>query len=231
MAPTTRSDASIQAFFPPTPRPSPKKAMTTSRPVVDAIGDGFTTEEIYEALRPAPALQWQPTEEYTECDIKELLPGSKPVSFMGRVANIFDVAQTPKTPKSAKGCLKLCVKDDHAAITVRVWYADGVPNLRIGSLVSIWTTHISNGAHGTLSSTSAPLFVSLFPERDRGCHMMIHENSDNGSQYKPPLGYREGRVLDGLMSLANFIDGGFDVVDAKIMVVVKSIGHRKKGIV
>ena len=37
---------------------------------------------------------------------------------MGRVANIYDVANAPKTPRSAKGCVKLCVKDDSGAITV-----------------------------------------------------------------------------------------------------------------
>jgi hypothetical protein len=30
------------------------------------------------------------------------------------------------------------------------------------------------------------------------------------------------------MTLQNFIDGGYDVVDAKILVVVKSIGVKKK---
>jgi hypothetical protein len=31
------------------------------------------------------------------------------------------------------------------------------------------------------------------------------------------------------MTLQNFVDGGYDVVDAKILVVVKSIGAKKKG--
>lgn len=47
--------------------------------------------------------------------------------------------------------------------------------------------------------------------------------------YLKPLGYREGRPLSGVMTLQNFIDGGYDVVDAKILVVVKSIGVKKKG--
>jgi hypothetical protein len=57
------------------------------------------------------------------------------------VANIFDVANAPKTPGSAKGCVKLCVKDDHDAVTVRVWYANRYPQVRLGSLVSVWTNH------------------------------------------------------------------------------------------
>jgi hypothetical protein len=89
---------------------------------------------------------------------------------------------------------------------------------------------VSNGENGNLASISAPLFASLFPERDRNCHLMVHENSDDG-RYRSPLGYREGVPLNGLMTLQNFIDGGYDVPDAKILVVVKSVGSRKKSIV
>ncbi len=58
---------------------------------------------------------------------------------------------------------------------------------------------------------------------------MVHENSDNGTMYRLPLGYRRGFPLSGVMTLQNFVDGGSDVVDAKILVVVKSIGQRKRG--
>ena len=80
-----------------------------------------------------------------------------------------------------------------------------------------------------MASSSAPLFISLFPERDRSCHLMVHQNSDNGTMCAAPLGYREGRQLSALMTLQNFIDGGYDVIDAKVLVVVKSIGAKKKG--
>lgn len=56
---------------------------------------------------------------------------------------------------------------------------------------------------------------------------MVHDNSDDG-RYRTPLGYTEGVPLDGLMTLQNFIDGGYDVTDARILVVVKSIGSKKK---
>ncbi|KAK1084900.1 hypothetical protein LTR48_005026, partial [Friedmanniomyces endolithicus] len=216
-------DASIQAFFSPTPQSSPAK-----RPSVDDIGDGFTAEEIQVALQPKLPGPWQPPGKYTESDICDLRPGPKAVMFMGRVCNLFDVANTPKTPRSARGCVKLCVKDETGATTVRLWYAYHMPALRLGSLVSIWTTHISDGENGTLSSTSAPLYASLFPERDRSCHLMLHENSDDGSMHKKPLGFRKGQPLAGLMTLQNFIDGGYDVPDARILVVVKSIGPKKR---
>ncbi|EME50016.1 hypothetical protein DOTSEDRAFT_164931 [Dothistroma septosporum NZE10] len=215
-----KGDASIQQFFLPTPSTSPIKRAEP------AVGDGFTAEEIRDALAPKH-IEWQPDREYEDREINDLEPGPKAVTFMGRVANIFDVANTQKTPRSAKGCIKICVKDGVAAITVRIWYASRVPNLRLGSLVTIWTNHISNGENGTLSNSNAPLFASLFPERDRNCHMMIHDNSDPG-MYKTPIAYRPSLPLDGLMTLQNFIDGGYDVTDAKILVVVKSIGAKKR---
>lgn len=58
---------------------------------------------------------------------------------------------------------------------------------------------------------------------------MVHDNSDDRNMCNAPLGYRQGRPLNGVMTLQNFIEGGYDVVDAKILVVVKSIGAKKKG--
>jgi hypothetical protein len=187
---------------------------------------------------------------------------------MGRVANIFDVPQMSKSPHAAKGCCKLCVKDCDNTITVRenrsvrqsssdnsmqvrVWYATYKPNLRLGSLVSIWTCHsklyhtrntsiacsqdpdlwkVSHSESGTLSSPQTPLFTSLFPERDRNCSIMIYENSDNAQMYTSPLGYQVGEQLDGLMTLRSFIEGGHELAKPKILVMVKSIGNRKTSI-
>ncbi len=121
MAGSGRSDASIQAFFPPTPNSSPLKKLHPKTSTIGApIGDGFTAEEVHEALKPQPVEPWKPTAEYAECDIRELRPGARAVTFMGRVANIFDIATTnmQKAPRSAKGFIKLCVKDDTGAMTV-----------------------------------------------------------------------------------------------------------------
>lgn len=120
----SKGDASIQAFFSQAPSSSPTKSTSKSASSSDApIGDGFTAEELQEALKPKPAEPWHPSTEYAELDIRDLEPGPKAVTFMGRIANIFDVANTPKTPRSAKGCIKLLVKDDRAAVTVWHPYA------------------------------------------------------------------------------------------------------------
>lgn len=115
MGGSNKNNASIQAYL--TPITSPVKAGRSPIPAAP-VGDGFTAEEVQEALRPKAADAWHPSEEYVDCEISDLFAGPRAVSFMGRVANIFDSANTPKTPRSAKGCIKLCVKDGGSAITV-----------------------------------------------------------------------------------------------------------------
>lgn len=102
-------------------------------------------------------------------------------------------------------------------------------NLRIGQLISVWTPHVSHGDTGPFSMTSASLFISIFPEQDRSCNLLVEDHSDNGSQCKTPVGYRKSQQLLGLMTMKNFIDGGYDVKDGKLVVCVKSIGPKKTG--
>lgn len=121
--------ASIQSFFPPTPQTSPSKypatlADASSSPIRG--NDGFTSSEVQEALRSKPAEAWQPTIEYTDREIRDLYPGSGAVMFMGRVAVLFDVRHTSGMPQSAKGCVKLCVKDDTGAVTVSLPFYDAL---------------------------------------------------------------------------------------------------------
>ena len=101
-------------------------------------------------------------------------------------------------------------------------------NLRLGHLVSIWTPHVSNGEHGALAISDAPLFTSIFPERDKACHFVVQENDDQGVLFKSPLEYSEGNALPELMTLNNFANGGFDVPNARVLVCVKGVGAKKK---
>lgn len=111
---------------------------------------------------------------------------------------------------------------------VKLWYAKVDYNLRLGLLVSIWTTHVSNAESSSLTVQDASLVTSIFPERDNSCYFLAQEQSDEGVMCKTPLGYRDGKQLDGLMTLKSFIEGGHELADGKILVCVKSIGGRKK---
>ncbi|KAF1989878.1 hypothetical protein K402DRAFT_370693 [Aulographum hederae CBS 113979] len=203
-------------------------------------GDGFTAAEIAAVTDPTIDETWRPSQEYEETEIADLIPGPKCVWVTGRVVNFFEMGGEGEKGKGmgigsgrgvvrgARGCWKVVVRDEGAACTVRLWFANIEYNLHLGQLVTIWTPHISNGEHGTLSSSSAPFFMSVFPERDRSCHFMIQDKSDEGVLCKTPLGYLEGLPLPALMTLKNFSEGGYDVADGRILVCVKSIGAKKK---
>lgn len=148
---------------------------------------------------------------------------------MGRVVNFYDTARPSKSHKAAQGCLKIMLADDTGAITVRLWYGHTQYNVRLGQLITLWTVHVSSSSeHNSLAPDSAPLFTSIFPEGERNCHFMVHENSDNGTQFKQPFNCRDLRVLQGLMTLQSFTDGGYDVEEPKLLVCIKSIGARKR---
>lgn len=170
-----------------------------------------------------------PVHDYEESDIASLEPGPRRVTLMGRIVNFYDMPKPSKRPKAAQGFVKVMLADDTGSMSVRLWYAKTEYPFKLGQLVSIWTVHISQGdGQVGLAPSAAPLFTSMFPENDRDCHIMLHEQGDNGSMFKTPFGVRDSQVLPGLMTLKNFVDGGFDVEDCKLIVCVKSIGPRKK---
>lgn len=148
-------------------------------------------------------------------------------------------------PQAAKGCLKVVVRDDSGAfavnvstfarnkklialiVQVKLWYAEVDYQLRLGMLVSIWMPHISKAESSSPTLQAASLVTSIFPERDDSCYFMVQEQSDEGVLCKTPLGYRDGKQLDGLIALKNYTEGGHEVPSGKVLVCVKSIGARK----
>ncbi|KAF2873590.1 hypothetical protein BDV95DRAFT_540811 [Massariosphaeria phaeospora] len=208
-------NASIQSYF----SSSPSKA--------SAPGDGFTSEEVDAVLHP-PSAQWTPTQDYEEVSIGAIDAGPRNLTFMGRIVNYHDNVKPSKRPQAAQGCLKLMVADDTGAVTVRLWYAKALYQVRLGQLVTVWTVHVSHGEQASLAPSVAPLFTSIFPERERSCYFMVHENSDDGTMFKRPFGCRDKQALPGLMTLKSFTNGGYDVEECKLLVCAKSIGARKK---
>ncbi|MCJ1298884.1 hypothetical protein MMC08_001675 [Hypocenomyce scalaris] len=229
---------SIQSFFgrepsvrteKPKVRPSATETGEASSCSPGAPGDGFTASEIDDVLHPAGLPKWNPPKEYPEIDIGALVPGPMCVTIMGRIVNFYDQVNLMKMPRAAKGCLRCVVGDGTGFVVVKLWYAKIDYKLRLGQLVTAWTPHISTAEAGSATNRDgAALTMSVFPERDNSCYFMVQEQSDEGVLCKTPLGYREGRTLDGLMTLKNFVEGGSEVADGKVLVAVKSIGGRKK---
>lgn len=86
---------------------------------------------------------------------------------------------------------------------------------------------------------NATIKTSIFPEKDNSCYFMVvnekkKDASDTASAEngpvlcRTPLGYKAGRQLVGLMTLKNFIQGGSDVAEGKVLACIKSIGARRK---
>ena len=63
-------------------------------------------------------IHWEPRHDYEEVNIGELASGSRRVSFTARIVNLYDQSVRSKIPKTAKGCLKVLVKDDTALLLV-----------------------------------------------------------------------------------------------------------------
>jgi hypothetical protein len=80
-------------------------------------GDGFTKEEIENALDPLKSA-FNPSREYLECNIGALSPGPQAVTFVGRVVNFTTQYGRSKSHAAATGWHYLIVKDDTGAICV-----------------------------------------------------------------------------------------------------------------
>ncbi|KAF1350721.1 hypothetical protein BDV97DRAFT_154736 [Delphinella strobiligena] len=216
MAPQNRS---IQSYF-----STSSSAPASSSP---RQGDGFTEAEINQALSTSPPGPWSPATDYQKHDIGDMIPGKDYVTFTGRIANLSTFA-LKKLPRTAKGCMKIVIVDHSGTITVRLCYSKYEYKLRLGQRVTVWTTHISSGKRHNFSTALPTIHIDLFPERQQYCHFSTHDENDEPTQCRAPLGFETALNIQSLMTLKAYVDGGWEVDDAKIMVVVKSIGARKK---
>lgn len=106
---------SVQSFYKREVQGERESATDTS-PV--KAGDGFTEEELSDALDPL-SRKWNPEREYEDMSIAQLIPGPRAVTFVGRIVSLTTFfGHTPKQPKAA-GFHSLIAKDDSGAISVR----------------------------------------------------------------------------------------------------------------
>ncbi|TVY57712.1 hypothetical protein LCER1_G001285 [Lachnellula cervina] len=192
-------------------------------------GDGFTEEELADAVDPLNR-KWNPEREYEECTIDQLVPGPKAVTFVGRIVNFTTIiGHSQKQPK-ASGWHYMLVKDDSAAISVKLYFAHNPYPLKLGYLVSIWTGFISDTLKGEAVTINGVIVcANLFPGRVTSDHIMIHTTLGTNALCHVPIGFRKGQPLPGLMALESWVRDGHDGVQgAKILVCVKSVGAKRK---
>ncbi|KAE8441587.1 hypothetical protein EG329_004672, partial [Mollisiaceae sp. DMI_Dod_QoI] len=188
-------------------------------------GDGFTEAELAAAVDPL-SRPWNPEREYEELNISQLVPGPRAVTFMGRIVHCNTYfGHNPKQPRAA-GFHSLIVKDDSAAITIKLYFACDPYPLKLGQLLTFWTAFISDASKpgGSLIS-SIIVGTNMFPGRATSDHIMIHTNESSENVCRTPLEYHKTHPLPGLMTLDSWLNGGHDgVTGAKILVCVKSDG-------
>jgi hypothetical protein len=102
---------SIQAFYEQEPPPSAQGDSGQT------VGDGFDRQERHPTCL-AGLPQWHPKLEYTAADIADLKPGVDRVEITGRIVYLYHHTRQSKSPTAAKGCWRLVVKDETAAMTV-----------------------------------------------------------------------------------------------------------------
>ncbi|KAL8846793.1 MAG: hypothetical protein Q9221_008143 [Calogaya cf. arnoldii] len=218
---------SIQSFFQPE-TPTAQPAVTNR----DENGNEFTTTELKAFLYSTPDA-WKPRIQYDDIQIAKIVPGSRCVHLVARMVNFYDQpSSTSKLPHPVKRCLNVLVRDDSGLIKVKLWFLKVDYQLRLGQLVSIWTTFISsadNSKSVSITIHNAAYTIDVFPERDSSCYFMVQAVQDDGTLAKTPLGYSRDKQLPSLMTLMSFVDGGHDTTPtAKVLLCVKSIGGRKK---
>ena len=59
---------------------------------------------------------WAPHNEYDDVSIGVLAPGPRRLSLTARVVNVYDQSMNCKTPRAAKGCLKVLIKDGSGSL-------------------------------------------------------------------------------------------------------------------
>ena len=103
---------SIQFFFKP-------EMMDSLQPITGLApsGESFTSAEVTVTHRPKSEL-WQPRGHYENVQIGQLVPGSEPLRLLGRVINVYDQPTLSKLPHTAKGCVKVLIRDDTGIMVV-----------------------------------------------------------------------------------------------------------------
>ncbi|EDN91607.1 hypothetical protein SS1G_01010 [Sclerotinia sclerotiorum 1980 UF-70] len=195
----------------------------------DGGGDGFTEEELIEAVDPLTR-KWNPSREYENLGVGELVPGPKAVTFIGRVVSFTTIiGKSAKQPR-ARGWHYTGVRGEGGVVSVKLYFANQPYPLKLGQLLSIWTAFISDTSKSDGAPTSGILVcANLFPGRNTSDHIMIHTHSGASDVCRIPLGYIKGEPLPGLMTIEAYLNGGYDgILDIKLLVCVKSIGARKK---
>ncbi|KAI1980981.1 hypothetical protein LOZ53_005778 [Ophidiomyces ophidiicola] len=186
----------------------------------EALGE--SNKDFFDEDKPT----WTP-KGHREVFIQDLAVGPRRVTFIARVVNIYDLknrfASNDSTgeKRPATGCLKLLVRDWSGIIQVLLWYLDVEYEINLGTLLTIWITHVSH-ANPQPKTGAKLLKTSIFPEKDQACHVHVIEN-DLGTVACVPIGYDSSarEKLKGIVKLRNITEAVEG--EARMLVWVKAV--------
>lgn len=207
---------SIEHFFPPIAPPK-KKPLSTIK-----SGDKFEPEEVL-SIRWAPKLG----RVYTPIKIAAIRSGLNGlIVFTGRIANVRDHECTTKSPTSAKLLLQITLLDDTGSINVKFWVTTDVKGtlarMKLGALVTVHTYFVDTVAPRDVekSASTNGLAVSL-SDNDPNANVEVHEETEESWAYlRCPPG-ANGDILEELVSLKVYLDGGKGIPGVRLLVCVK----------
>ncbi|EPQ67309.1 Bgt-1786 [Blumeria graminis f. sp. tritici] len=191
---------------------------------------GSTSQAELANVSSPPQKKWDLEHDYERLTINKLLPGPKPVSFHGIIVNFSTRHGSSTKHPRAKGWHYLIIKDAHAVISIKLYFADSQYCFVLGQSLTTWTTFISKPSRSDLQpQTTMSISANIFPDRVTSDHLRIYPLGPSGAECNGVPADQCDQKLFSLISLDNFIRLSHDCfLDAKILVLVKSIGNSKQ---
>ncbi|KAK8089450.1 hypothetical protein PG997_004411 [Apiospora hydei] len=222
---------SIQSFFQREVKCRHEEPQSTASGVPR---DGFTSSEVDAALDPLSA-PWTPPRLYDKLPIAHLQTGPHDYEIAGRIVNHSRSMPGQSNQGGDEDIHQyLVVSDGSAAIAVKIFFGKPTHHIPIlGQRVTIWSTYLSHAKKAEIGHI--PLVhcsTTIYPGRNQASHIVFHQDppgSREASMLRGPLEFDPEKPDDlrGLMTLRSFLDAGYDMGDAKVLVCVRSVGPRK----
>ncbi|KTW29367.1 hypothetical protein T552_01321 [Pneumocystis carinii B80] len=193
-------------------------------------GNGFEPKNLCSKHSEIYQDNWYPKIKYEETKIKALSESSSPIALTGRIVNTYEI----KNQKNVENTLILIyIKDETDVIEVKYWLnkrnvKEIHYNLKIDTLCTVFVTKTSVKKEDMciLKEASTVPFYVIVSDDNEITHLSIFKDQDK--MYKKPLKIQKDSIIQGLMSLSTFINGGYMAISKpKVLVSIRKIGNIK----
>ncbi|EMR11625.1 hypothetical protein PNEG_00064 [Pneumocystis murina B123] len=194
-------------------------------------GNGFEPNNLYSKHSEIYQDNWYPKIKYEETKIKELSESNSPIALTGRIVNIYEI----NNQKNIENTLILIyIKDETDVVEVKYWLnkrnvKEIHYNLKIDTLCTAFVTKtcIKKEDISRFKKASTVPFYVIVSDDNEITHLSIFKNQDK--IYKKPLKIQKDCIIQDLMSLSTFINGGYMAISKpKVLVSIRKIGNIRK---